>query len=179
MSGARSIADTLNHLLRQNHRAVLEWQLGPAGPIHGHAHVHLTNKEFFVVGKIVDLLVGDVTYALSSGPHQDRRARAIAVTLYHEGRRTFGRGRWESFLGSFKDLMRARNRRGARASVDSFFHMVDVLRLASARGKVGEIMRLLWRARPHADSFRARLLDHPKMIPALDPMIPAIVQAVR
>lgn len=167
-----------NHLLREKHRSVLEWLLGPLGPIHGNAHVHLTDKTFYVVGKIIDLLVDEVTYAASIGLYQDQRAKAMAVTLYREGQRTFGRQQWEAFLASFNDLMRANNRRGVTTSVDSFFRMVDVLRLAGTGGRVGEIMGLLWQARPHADSFRARLLDNPKMIPALDPLIPAIVRAV-
>lgn len=167
-----------NHLLREKHRSVLKWLLGPLGPIHGNAHVHLTDKTFFVVGKVIDLLVGEVSYAASIGLYQDQQAKAMAVTLYREGRRTFGREQWEAFLKTFNNLMRVNNRRGVRTSVDSFFRMVDVLRLASARGRVDEIMGLLWQARPHADSFRAQLLDNPKMIPALDPLIPAIVQAV-
>src|SRR5688572_25420257 len=38
-----------NHLLREKHRAVLAWLLGPAGPLHGpgrtHGHVYLIEKE--------------------------------------------------------------------------------------------------------------------------------------
>jgi hypothetical protein len=60
----------------------------------------------------------------------------------------------------------------------TFFGMVDVLRLASAPGRVGEIIELLRQARPHADALRARLLDTPQGIPALDMLFPAIVQAV-
>jgi hypothetical protein len=167
-----------NHLLREKHRSVLEWLLGPLGPIHGNAHVHLTDKTFFVVGKVIDLLVEKGTYAASIGLSGDRQARAMAVALYRDGRRTFGPQRWEAFLRSFNDLMRAKNRQGAGTSVDSFFRMVDVGRLAGAHGRVGEIMGLLWQARPQADSLRAQLLDNPRMIPVLDPLIPAIVRAV-
>jgi hypothetical protein len=162
-----------NHLLREKHRAVLEWLLGPSGPIHGNAHVYLIDKTFLVVGKVIDLLAGEVSH--SDGP--DRR-KAMAVTLYREGQRTFGREAWEVFLRSFNDLMRARNRRGAGISVDSFFAMVDILRHAAAGGRLDEIMGLLGRARPHADAFRARLAGDPNMMPALDPLIPAIVRAV-
>jgi hypothetical protein len=158
-----------NHLLREKHRSVLEWLLGPSGPIHGNAHVHLTDKTFFVAGKVVDLLIGEVTGADD---------RAIAVTLYREGRRTLGREPWEAFLKSFNDLMRPRNRRGARMSVDEFFGTVDVLRPAAAGSPLGEIIELLWEARPRADAVRARLLDDPRALPALDPLLPAIVQAV-
>jgi hypothetical protein len=167
-----------NHLLREKHRSVLEWLLGPLGPIYGKAHVQLTDKAFFVVGRVVDVLVGEVTFAASAGPYRDQQANAMAVTLYREGPRTFGRDQWEAFLASFNNLMRAKNRRGVATSVDSFFGRVDVLRLASTPGRVNDIMGLLWQGRPHADSFRARLLDDPKVIPALDPLIPAIVRAV-
>ena len=167
-----------NHLLREKHRSVLEWLLGPLGPIHGNAHVHLTDKTFFVVGKVIDLLVGEVGSAAGTGPYRDQRAKAMAVALYREGQRAFGREQWEAFLKSFNDLMRARNRRGARTSVDSFFHMVEVLRHAGTPGRVDEIMGLLQQARPHADAFLAQPLDNPRLIPALDPLIPAIVQAV-
>jgi hypothetical protein len=167
-----------NHILRKKNRPALTWLLGPSGPLHGNAHVHLTDKAFFVVGKVIDLLVAEVTHTAGIRLYQDPRAKAMAVTLYREGRRAFDREQWETFLVSSNNLMRAKNRRGVRTSVDSFFHMVDDLRLAGTRGGVDEILGMLWQARPNADSFRAQLLDNPKMIPALDPLIPAIVQAV-
>jgi hypothetical protein len=164
-----------NHLLRSKHRSVLEWVLGPSGPIHGNARVHLIDKTFFVVGKVVDLVAGAVT---SSGPEQGPRARAMAVTLYREGQPTFGRQRWEAFLKSFNDLMRPRNRHGDGTSVDSFFQMVDVLRRDGARGQAAKILGLLGQARPHAEALRAQLRDDPWMIPVMDPLIPAILRAV-
>jgi hypothetical protein len=48
----------------------------------------------------------------------------------------------------------------------------------STRGRVGEVIGLLRQARPHAASFRAQLVGNPRMIPVLDLLIPAIVQAV-
>jgi hypothetical protein len=167
-----------NHLLREKHRSVLTWLLGPSGPLHGNAHVYLIDKAFFVVGKVLGLLVEEVTHAERIGLYQEQRARAMTVTLYREGRRAFGREQWEAFLVSSNNLMRAKDRQDVRTSVDSFFRAVDVLRLAGTHGRVDEILRLLWQARPHADSFRAQLLDNPKMIPTLDPLFPAIVQAV-
>lgn len=67
-----------NHLLRQKHRPVLEWLLSPQAPIHGHAHVHLVDKTFLLVSKIVELLVEETP---------DRRADSLAGTLYREGRK--------------------------------------------------------------------------------------------
>lgn len=167
-----------NHLLRTKHRPVLEWLLGRLGPIHGHAHVHLTDKTFFVVGKVVDLLHADVAYAGSIERHHDPQARAKAVTLYREGPQVFGREAWLTFLESFIGLMRASNRRGAGMSIDSFFRLVSDLHLASAPGRVHDIMGLLLRARPRVASVREQLLDNPTFIPPLDPQIPAIIETV-
>lgn len=167
-----------NHLLREKHRSVLRWLLGPSGPIHGHAHVQLTDKAFFVVGRVIDLLVGEADEAISIGPAQDQHAKDMAVTLYREGQPALGREQWQAFLESASDLMRTRNRLGVRASVDPFVRMVDVLRPMSTRGRVGEVIGLLRQARPHAASFRAQLVGNPRMIPVLDLLIPAIVQAV-
>jgi hypothetical protein len=164
-----------NHLLRSKHRPVLEWLLGPSGPIRGNAHVHLIDKTFFVVARLVDLVTGELT---STGLLEGRRARAMAVTLARGGPAAFGRQRWGTFLKSFNDLMRARNRQGEGTSVDSFFHMVDALRLAGTGSPVEGILGLLGQARPDADAVRARLLDNPKMIPVMDPLIPAILRAV-
>lgn len=158
-----------NHLLRGKHRSTLEWLLGPSGPIHQNAHVHLTDKAFFVVGRVVDLLVGEAC---------GRTPGDIALTLYREGPRTLGHQQWQVFLESSNNLMRTKNRWDARTPVDSFFQLLDALRPAVAGNGVGDIVELLQQARPRADSFWARTLENPTKIPSLDPLIPAIVQTV-
>jgi hypothetical protein len=162
------------HLLRSKHRSALEWFLGPSGPILGHALVQLIDKRFFVVGRIVDLLAGAPD---SAAPAGDPAARAMAVALHREGRRTFGPRRWDAFLDACNDLLRARNRQGELRSVDSFFQLVEGLRLAAGQGPVADALELLGRARPRVEAVRARLLD-PGTVPAMDPLIPAILRAV-
>lgn len=154
-----------NHLLREKHRPVLEWLLGPAGPIHGDAHVHLVDKSFLVVTKIVDLLVAATP---------DHRADAMALTLYREGRRTIAREDWSAFLASSNTLLRTRNRQGVRARIDSFSRTVEVLR-AGASSEAEHILGLL---QPCAHPPGTSLLDDPGTIPALDLLVPAIVHAV-
>jgi hypothetical protein len=117
-----------NHLLREKSRPVLKWLLGPSGPIYGAAHVQLTDKRFFLVSRLIDVLTADTGYPSDAGLPSDPQARAVAVTLYRESQPAIGRGQWDAFLQSINDLMRARN--------------------------------------------------YPKLIPALDPLIPAIVQVV-
>ena len=167
-----------NHLLRERHRPALLWLLGPSGPLRGNAHVHLTDKTFFVLGRLVDLFVGEVGYAASTPLSQDARARAMTLTLYLEGPAAYGHERWQSFLEAANLLVRTKNRWGEKNPADSFFRELDVLLLTGTRGRVGEVLTQLRHARPRADAFREQLLDDRKLFPSLDPLIPAIFQAV-
>lgn len=156
-----------NHLLRDKHRPVLTWFLGPSGPIRGNAHVHLTDKAFFVVSRVVAVLLGEVTDAAGA-----------ALSLYREGPRAFGPDRWRAFLEASNALVRTRSRWDAGGSVDSFFRVVDALGRGGDGGQAGEVLELLRRARPRAAAFRAQLEDDPRPVPALDPLLPAIARAV-
>ena len=174
-----------NHLLREKSRPVLTWLLGPSGPVSGNAHVLLADKTFLLISKLTGLIADDETDAAGTGLCQDQRAKAMAVTLYRDGQGKFGAEKWHAFLESFNDLMRAKNGRSAQVTIDSFFRMVDVLRLSSAPDRAGmpdragEIMELLWQSRPRAAAFfRVQPPGSPRMIPALDPLVPAIVAAV-
>ncbi|WP_328875831.1 DUF3800 domain-containing protein [Streptomyces sp. NBC_00287] len=146
-----------NHLLREKHRAVLEWLLAPSGPIHGTAQVHLTEKAYFVVDRAVDLLLDDATRALP---------------LFRQGRDLFGDERWREFLQAANQLLRVRNYGEPEAPVDAFFHTVGALRPMAAAGEVAETLGRIAAARSRADSYRAAL---PTLIPVLNPLLPAIV----
>lgn len=161
------------HVLRGKHRAALLWLLGPDGPVLGKVRVCVTDKLFYVVGKIAGLLQEDHAPRLGLDP----RARPTAVTLYREGPRAFGPERWTALLDSFNYLLRAKNGQGVTTSVEDTFRLVDALR--GAGGQAGEIMEALWRARPRVAAFRERLMADPYVFPALDPLIPAIAGAVR
>ncbi|GHH85799.1 hypothetical protein [Streptomyces capitiformicae] len=150
-----------NILLREKHRAVLQWYLGPSGPIHGHAHVHLTEKPFFVVDRVVALLTDE-------GP-------GIAVALHRQGRAVFGSERWREFLEVSNDLLRTRKNEDAESPVEPFFRTVDALRRARSGEPVGAILDLLARGRARADAHRARILAGPELFPVLNPLMPAIV----
>jgi hypothetical protein len=163
-----------NHLLREKHRKVLCWLLGPSAPLFGHSHVYLVDKAFFVVSRVVGLLLDGVAPTADLGPVQN----PLAVTLYRDGQRVFGREAWRAFLVSSNNLMRAKDRLDVRTSVEGFFRAVEALRLAGAPGPADDILAMLCQARPYADSFRTQLLGNATMIPAMDPLIPALVQAV-
>jgi hypothetical protein len=148
-----------NHLLREKHRPTLIWLLGTSGPLLGHAHVHLIDKTYFAIARVVELLTGE---------------EASAVALYREGPRTFGPVRWQAFLESCNDLMRIKNRQGMRTSIDSFFHQLDT----PATPPIADILTKLAKARPRAESFRAQLAETYPLFPALDPFLPAILHTI-
>jgi hypothetical protein len=147
-----------NHFLRDKHRTVLEWMLGPEGPLLGRARVFLVDKAFHVVSKVVDLLLG------SNEP---------AIILCREGRRALDPAWWHDFLVAANDLMRDKD--PTATSVDAFFLAVSAVR---EPGSVDGILALLARSRPRAQIYRDRLHDTPAMIPGLDPLFPAIVAAI-
>ncbi|MPY58672.1 hypothetical protein FNH08_16320 [Streptomyces spongiae] len=155
-----------NHLLREKHRTVLEWFLKPDGPLYGHAQVHLTEKPFFVVDRMVDLLVGD--------------AGTTAVTLYREGRDAFDAEQWRDFLESSNNLLRVRNDGESDAPVNTFFRTVGALSRTYSGDDdgngLGDILAALLAARSRADAYRARIVETPGVYPVLNPLLPAIVR---
>lgn len=153
-----------NHLLRTKHRRTLEWFFGPLGPIRGHAHVHLIDKTHLAVHRLVELLGAD--------PDE------LAGPLYRDGPAVLGTEAWMSFLDSFNDVLRVRNRRGEPTSVVEFFDLVDTLRGMARAGPVRDVLDRLAAQRSHVDGLRAWRMDDPAAGPELDPMIPAIVRAV-
>ncbi|WP_105973100.1 hypothetical protein [Streptomyces geranii] len=155
-----------NHLLREKHRAVLEWLLAPSGPLHGRAYVHLTEKTFFMVERVVDLLLGDPS---------------PAAPLFRAGAPAFGPEPWKAFLAATNALLRVRGDTdaGPAAPVDAFAHAVDALaERAPAFGdqEVTDVLKLLGGARSRAADHRARLLAAPALNPVLNPLLPAIVR---
>jgi hypothetical protein len=155
-----------NHILRGKQRRVLEWLVGPSGLLDSTAHLYLVDKAFFVVGKVVELLIQDTA---GIGLRLDPSAQAMAVTLHREGRDVFGPARWAAFLVACNDLMRTKNRPDA---ADAFFHLLDAVQAA---GPIGAILDGLRAGRSRAAAYRARL---PEDLPAMDPLMPAIIVAV-
>lgn len=181
---SRAVEYKASRLLRERHRPVLGWLLGPHGPVHGAARVHLTDKCFFVVDRVLDLLLGPAAYDFGLGPRPDSHTRAMATVLYRAGRVAVHHREWQAFLESSNDLMRSGGDR-RDDPVEPFFRTVEALRLgASDSGNgsgsgsgSGEILTRLERSRDRAAAFRAGLAADPSA--ALDPLLPALVSAVR
>lgn len=163
-------------VLRQQNRPALQWLLGPSGPIHGHAHVHLTEKAFFVVRAALDFLVGDSSWRISSGAgHEDE---TLASYLHWEGPRAVGPTAWQGWLSAFNDLLRSRTPEDVAVNATTIFAMLDMLRDQPNHSGLDLLWDLMAQARSELPLLVGRLRDPNRMAPRLDPLVPALVQAV-
>lgn len=149
----------------------LEWLLAA---LHTRAHVHLIDKEFFLVTRIVDLLLAEPSYA--AGTRLTGHQRAAAVRLYRAGR-TRGRD-WSEFLAAFVEMVRAKKRRQPDDSAaDRFLRARDVLAGAGLGADAEAVLSGLSRSRVQA--VLSRLADGDRsMPPPLEPMLPALAETV-
>ncbi|HEY6737766.1 MAG TPA: DUF3800 domain-containing protein [Actinopolymorphaceae bacterium] len=167
-----------SRLLREKRNTVVKWLLGTSGPLYGKAHVHLTDKRFFVVSRVLDLLLGEARETAHLGLHQDDDIRRLSRALYTRGEEALGADTWSALLDAALDLISTGKRRCAEASIDGFFGLIGELRGRASLPGVAAIIERLAGARPREDTFRAAVFENPKLLPSLEPFIPAIVQAV-
>ncbi|MBA2338123.1 MAG: hypothetical protein H0V96_10280 [Acidimicrobiia bacterium] len=167
-----------SHVLRADRRPTLTSLLGPAGPINGNALVHLTEKAHFVVGRVLDLFLGQSEDAASAGLVVDRRLTALATTLSREGPEAFGRDRWQAFLAASNAVLRTWKPRNVHEPVDAFVDLVETLAELDGGSRLGTILDELRRARSEAYAARVRLLEHRVLRPALEPLIPALARTI-
>ena len=149
----------------------LEWFLTALG---GRAHVHLVDKEYFLVTRIVDLFLGEPSYAAGTRLTQERRPAAL--TLYRAGR-SAGRD-WDVFLAAFVGLVRTKRRRQPdRLALERFFQARDALAGDGLGAPAGEVLDGLSRTRVWA--VLTRLTDDDRSIPPpLEPLLPALAETV-
>jgi hypothetical protein len=177
-SGRHSYEFKASHLLRTEGGSGLAGFLGPSGPVHGRARVHLTHKSYFVLGRVLDLFIGGSVDTASLGLRPDPRVATLAARLCRTGPDTFGREPWQVFLAAANGVLRAHRRPRVREPVDAFFDQVDVLRHLDDGRRVGGVLDELRDRRPEAYAARARLLEDHVLQPVLEPLIPALVRTV-
>jgi hypothetical protein len=165
-------------LLRSRHRAVLLWLLGPTSPIRGNACVHLTDTRFFVLARVVDVLLGGESVEGTACPGQNPRTRRMAITLYRSGEQTYGTYRWQEFLRLTANLLRTNKRWLPKTPIPMFYAAVEATAQTSTSADVHEVMSLLPSTRHIAEATRAAHLQNPKLTPLLEPLIPALTRAV-
>ena len=149
----------------------LEWLLAA---LNGRAHVHVIDKEFFLVTRIVDLFLVEPSYAAGTRLTQDHRSAAL--TLYRAGRAS-GR-QWRVFLAAFVELVRTKRRRQPDRSVmERFFQARDSLARVGLGAEAENVLDGLSRTRVWA--VLTRLAHDDRSIPPpLEPMLPALAETV-
>ena len=177
--GARGTGEYKSpEILRPRRRPVLLWLLGSSSPVPGNAHVHLTDTRFFVLARLVDLLIGLQPASGIASPGRHRRTRDMSLALYRWGEKSYGTPRWQEFLNLSANLFRTNNRWLPKQPVETFYAAVDCLGEASAAADVKGVMGLLRSTRPVAEATRASYLENPKLTPLMEPLLPALNQAV-
>ncbi|WP_150109929.1 DUF3800 domain-containing protein [Crystallibacter crystallopoietes] len=176
---AKSVEFKSKQLLRPTNQDLIRLLLDSNGPLAGHANVHLTDKQYFLTGKMIDLLVEEYVHSKGGNLYRDGSARRMAWTLFREGPRALGNERWELLLSTFNSMTRIKQSNGQKASVQDFYNVVDEVRLTSKRRKVEEILDLVWKSRSQAEDFQRQLEDEEFIIPNLDPVVPGAVQTAR
>jgi hypothetical protein len=177
--GARGTGEYKSpEILRPRRRAVLLWFLGSSSPIHRNAYVHLTDTRFFVLARLVDVLLGEQAARGVMPPGRNARTRSMALALHRSGEQNYGAVRWQHFLSLSANLFRTNNRWLPRSPVQAFFGAVDALNQTRAPEDIRQVMILLGRTRPIAESTRAAYLENPKLTPLMEPLLPALNCAV-
>ncbi len=123
------------------------------GPLHGRTHMHLLDKQYFAVGKIVDLLVEEEAYGRGIDLYSNGVARQIASDLFRHGRRALGGEHWDKLVSAFVSLIRRTQRKGTKATLEDFYAVVDDVRLRSHRTDVRRALALVWQSRRQAEQY--------------------------
>jgi len=140
--------------------------------------VHLTDTRFFVLARLVDVLIGRQPASGIASPGGDRRTREMSLALYRRGEESYGTARWQEFLTLSANLFRTNNRWLPKKPVETFYDAVDSMADESAAADVKEVMGLLRSTRPVAEATRALYLENPKLTPLMEPLLPALNHAV-
>jgi hypothetical protein len=149
----------------------LEWFLTA---LRGRAHVHLVDKEYFLVTRIVDLFLAEPSYA--AGTRLTQEHRPAALSLYRAGR-SAGRD-WDAFLAAFVELVRTKRRHQPdRPALERFFQARDALTGDRLGAPAGDVLGGL--SRTGVLAVLARLASDDRSIPPpLEPLLPALAETV-
>jgi hypothetical protein len=139
----------------------------------GRARVHLVDKEFFLVTRVVDLLGGKPSYLAGTRLAEVRRPAAVAL---HRAGRVTGED-WDAFLFAFEDLVRTKRRRPADQRTGRFLQARDALARRLSGTGAADVLATVTRDRVR--TLLTRLdADDRSIPPPLEPMLPALAETV-
>ncbi len=165
-------------LMRARHRPLLLSFLGPSGPIAGRATVIVIDTRFFVLARLLDVLLGVGPAAPTELPGRDPGTHQMADRLYRSGAETYGAADWQEFLQLAGNLLRTNSRWLPARPVENFYATLDRLLATDRSGEVAEVLDRLRSSRPIAEQVRSGYLANAKQTPLFEPIIPAVARTV-
>ncbi|BCY12168.1 hypothetical protein [Actinoplanes sp. L3-i22] len=134
--------------------------------LRGRAHVHVIDKERFLIGRVVDLLLAEPSYAAGTSLARDPRAAALATCPAGPER--------DAFLAAFVDLARTKRARPIGHRVDNFFQTRDSLVRGTPADPVLDALDPT-----HVRAVVTRLDAEDRALPPpLEPLLPALAETV-
>ncbi|MGH7751818.1 MAG: hypothetical protein ACREN5_03295, partial [Gemmatimonadales bacterium] len=165
-------------LLRPAQRPVLNWLLGPGGPLYGRGAVQVIDKGFLLAGRISSVFAGELSYASGTSLDSDEDAHAMALVLHHQGPVEFGRVRWETLLQAFIEVLKGKNSGQFAERTDSFLAVAAELRDEGVGGELGEALDVISAGPPRLEALQERYFYDRTLLPPLEVLIPALLETV-
>ncbi|MFE1986045.1 hypothetical protein [Streptomyces mirabilis] len=172
-------------------RVLLGELLAPGGPLHERASVYVIDKHYFVVAKLVDLLLEERFNAMGYDIVSNGVARQLAVDLATEGPRALGRAGFDRLIATAVGFFSKRNRTSEHVTVDDLFtviqesHAYARRRKAPQAKKAAQVLEMLRKTRPEAEAFaRERPAEatptgeHGLLDDSMDPLITAVPMVI-
>lgn len=168
-------------------RRLLADLLAPGGPLATRASIYIIDKHYFVVAKLVDLLVEEQFHALGIDIVNNDVVRQLARDLATEGTRALGRDGFDRLIATAVGFFSKKNRSGDQASVEDLYTVIRQScsvarrRRAPQAKKAADVLELLRRARPEAEAFARERPTTPRpagegglLDDSMDPLITAV-----
>lgn len=164
-------------LLRWCDRDDLTRLLGPDGLLDDGV-VHLTDARLFLLCRLVDVMVGVGEISGLTLPGQPP-VRPVALRLHRYGEHVVGARQWREFLVASGHVLRSPSRWTPPTPVQDLIVQLERLASASTTEPIHEDARQLLSGIGRLRSIRAALAEDPRSPPLLEPLLPALSQAVR
>lgn len=175
---------------KERRRALLAEALGPGGSLDGRVSAYLVDAYYFVVAKLVSLLIEETVYASGAPPLGPAIELTLARNLALEGPKALGEDGFANLVATSGMFFSKRNRNGDLVSVDQLFTIFRDSRNRARRRKAPqarkafEVLDLLLSTRSEAEEFvrnQAAVPGSPEadvVRDSMEPLIPSVVAAI-
>ncbi|MEW9870796.1 DUF3800 domain-containing protein [Arthrobacter sp. HS15c] len=152
----------------------IEELFGAQGKLVGKVQVYLVEKAEMAAGKMVDLLIEERAYAAGDNLY-DGTTRRMTRALYELGPQDLGQEQWFSLVSAFTSLMREKQRKGEKESVEGFFEKIEQARQTATNQKLKLVLNILADTRKQAEEFQADVANG-DIMKSLDPLQASLME---